>query len=402
MTTREHIYRNTLEHMESPEFNTENLLTLRPIHPEMFAHLRDRAAHVTQLYLNHQDESCRLKLESTEHPNGATSHKAILESINTYTNDRDYSKSFETEITQEAFDFYLHQPTYPRLDKQRYQVSSGVAIDWIDDNDPLLIIDVTAHIPDIINLSPELYEHVDSPLFDDEFRARRSIDDAELFTHPSELSAEKIAAEITQHQQSGNTYTFVTIGGRSGSGKSTMRQAIIEEITYLLPDTPLVEVSTDDYHRGLTWLTEYNRTINKSNQPWDDWDTRIVYNIDLARREIEQLMQGEHSSPIAKRAYNFAAQEPADITEHMQPAPIIILDGLHAGDPAFDDIAHLRYEVPTGVATSIWRRLDRDFTTGRSIGDNVSSPEKLLRYMVERAEPAYQAQKDIVSLSSTH
>lgn len=392
MISREPTLSSILEHMESPTSRSENMLYLRPINPEMFSQLQNEADIITQLYLNRHDESYRLRLERATQPNGDTSHKAILESIEGRVSKTDQLRSYETEISQEAFDFYLRQPTYPHLEKQRYQVGPGVTIDWINENDSLLKIDVTAHVPTAIDLSPDRYEYSDTPLFDDEFRARQSTGNDELFTYQQELQADKIAAEIARHQLDRNPYTFVTIAGRSGSGKSTIREKIKQELAFLLPNASIAELSTDDYHRGLTRLTEYNLVANGSKKPWDDWDTRIVYDVDLARIEIAELMKHGRGTPIPKRAYDFGKQEPVKSTEYIEPAQIIILDGLYAGDIVFGDIAHLRYEVPTGIATSIWRRLDRDFKTGRATGDNVNSPEKILKYMIERAEPAYQAQ----------
>lgn len=391
MTTREPVPLDTVEYLNSLEMRNETTLTFLPIHPEMFSQLKHEADTITQLYLSHPGESYRLKLEETVASDGHTGYTATLEDFNTPQDDTDTLPLIETEITKEAFDFYSQQSRYSSHQKQRYQVSPGVAVDWLGAGDPVLKIDKTAHVPDMIQLTPDLYEFTDSPLLNDEARAHAA--NQEVFLPPEIPSPLTIARSISEHQAS-NPYTVITITGRSGSGKSTIKQDIIDELAFLSTEPlSIVELSTDNYHRGLTWLTAYNRTVNQSNKPWDDWDTRIVYDIDAARGEISELLKGAEAKPIRKRAYDFSAQEPAKLTELVEPGSIIILEGLHAGDRVFEDVAHIRYEMPTDIATSIGRRLQRDFTTGRATGDNVSSPDKLLRYMVERAEPAYQTQE---------
>lgn len=393
MIAREPAPTRTLEQLESPERRDEDMLKFRCLYPEMFAELQYCADTITQVYLNHPDEPYQLKLEEISQSDGTITYRAVLDGMSEFTTEPIH-QHVETDITEEAYKFYSEQAKYPQLRKQRYEMSPGVIVDWYGEQDVVLKIDIAANVPDVLQFSQDLYEHVDSPLFDDEPRAEAQYNylrksPADMLAPLAKLHPKTVAADIAQHQQT-HLYTFITVTGRSGSGKTEIRTGIKKELAEFRTDASFAELSTDDYHRGLTWLTEYNRTVNGSKEPWDDWDSRVVYDVEKAREEIAELLRGES---ISQRAYDFDNQEPVEKAEQIQPAKIIILEGLHAGDPVFADIADFRYEIPTGVATATGRRLLRDFRTGRASGDNVNTPENLLRYMIERAEPAYQGQK---------
>jgi len=400
MSTTDPIPNSALEYLDLFEARSEHMLNFQPVNPESFADLQEGATSVTQLYLNYADEPYQLRLEQAIQANGESSHIAALEGTDEYG----LRQVINTEISQEAFAYYSSQSHYPRIKKQQLKISDGVTINWYAPDDVRLRINTTINDPSEFSLpSNASYECVASPLLNDELFAHRSLDRNERLVAPRALSPEGIAFEIELHQQefegSDAPCTFVTLAGRSGSGKSWLGEDVERALKDRINGVSIATLSTDNYHRGVTWLTRYNSEVNGSDEPWDDWDTSIVYDLALARKDIEELLKAktdesqEDKEPITKRYYDFDTQEPVKTDEIIRPAQVIILDGIHAANPLFGDIAHFRYEVPTPIATSIWRRVSRDLQTGRANGDNVNSPEKILRYMIERAEPAYQAQE---------
>lgn len=109
----------------------------------------------------------------------------------------------------------------------------------------------------------------------------------------------------------------IHIGGRSGSGKSI----IVREVRTQLDTCGLrsTVISTDDYHRGTSWLQEYN-----AGEPGPNWDDPIVYDTATMARDLELLRTGQ---PIYARSIDWTVAEPV-LTGTIEPTDVIIIEGI--------------------------------------------------------------------------
>ena len=170
---------------------------------------------------------------------------------------------------------------------------------------------------------------------------------------------------------------FIIITGLSGSGKST----IVREVQAALEQLGLSQevVSTDDYHRGTSWLRNHN-----GGQDWTHWDAPVVYDIDTMASELEALKGGEQ---IYTREMDWAIAEPR-IAGAITLPDVLLIEGIYANSPRITSPDDLVYEMTSPLATCIGRRLLRDMHERPEFAD----PAKSLLYMLTEAEPAYRAQ----------
>ena len=144
-----------------------------------------------------------------------------------------------------------------------------------------------------------------------------------------------------------------------------------------------IVLSTDDYHRGNTWLTQYN-----GGEPWTKWDDAVVYDTAAMAVDLAELRAGR---PIWQRTIDFSVCEPK-IVGALQPAPVVIIEGIYAGSADIASSDSLGYEMTTPLATCVGRRLLRDLRERPQFADPVAS----LEYMLREAEPAYRNQSKVL------
>lgn len=201
---------------------------------------------------------------------------------------------------------------------------------------------------------------------------------------PEVFRAEKIAEEIRARLE-GKTPVYAGILGRSGSGKTAVARNVAAQLT---SEGVRAEIlSTDDYNRGEKALLQLTGL-----DTWSNWDAPIVYDTAAMAHDLRVLRAGK---TIPRRAYNFETNEPeyrADVAT-IEPADVIIVEGIMANSPNLSSELDLCYEVPTPLATCIGRRVLRDVNSGRaeSVG---GSPRDVLRYQLEIAEPEYRKRFD--------
>lgn len=366
-----------------------------PIFPDQLDTWREASQPVEQLYLSHPSEEYSLRLRESFAANGDPMYTATLKNRGEATRDGLKRIEIETDITAETYAIYRANDTYPVLQKLRACPVKNIDIDYYSNGD------ITLESENPISLSSFLDQH---PIILDERTGDKSVDNEHrahfdyrknrrgnetLIPIEQPDVAISLAREIYKHHID-NTIVVATVHGRSGSGKSTLVREITNELDGVIPK--IVTISTDDYHRGKTFLDAYN-----NGKPWKDWDAEIVYDIDALAADLDALKNGES---ISSRKFNFTTQEP-EVTGIIEPAKdrtLILIEGIYAGSSKFDSTAHVRHEVQTPLATSIGRRLARDFS-GERVNDSLPDPEVVLRYLLENAEPAYQAQKTITRFS---
>lgn len=136
-------------------------------------------------------------------------------------------------------------------------------------------------------------------------------------------------------------------------------------------------ISTDDYHRGASWLEQYNSGVE-----WSEWDHPIVYDTLKMARDIELLQAGQ---VVPRYEIDFSIAEPV-LKGEISPVPVLIIEGIYAGSSDLNNISATRYDVPTPLATCIGRRLKRDLNDRPQF----ANPKTSLLYMIEQAEPMYR------------
>lgn len=350
-----------------------------PLLPEKLDIFRTSAIPIAQAYLSHPDEEFSLRLREITMP-GQQMYEATLKNRGSLTADGLDRLEIVTPIAAETYRYYVGAGV-PVLHKLRAEPWPDVAIDWFDGH-----VHVESEHPvswanfmQQHRLEHDFIEVTGDRVADNEWRAhmayRRASSGEEAFPAPSEFDVDAAVRDIWQQHRTA-PQIIATIAGRSGSGKST----IIRELQTQLSEQglPSIVLSTDDYHRGKTWLEQYK------GGEWTDWDAPIVYDIEALQADLVRLGQG---TPIAQKRFDFATQEPVS-DGVIGPAPVVLVEGIYARHASFDAMAQLRYELPTPLATCVGRRLLRDSAERPQFADLGRS----LRYVLENAEPAYRAQ----------
>lgn len=353
-----------------------------PIFPEKLDAFRNDATEIEQIYLSHPTEEYTLRIRETT-KNGITNYTATLKDTGTLTPAGLSRLEVETPIHERTYALYraLGRPAVRKL---RAEPVEHVAIDFFDDGhihveseDPRAWQQfITTH-----GFEHDFVEATGDHTTNNEWRAhatfRRMHHDQEVLVPEEQLDTDAIRLDIIRHQIDTPT-TLVRIAGRSGSGKSTLVRELRAKLDAI--NLPSIVISTDDYHRGKTWLEQHS-----GGEPWTEWDAPIVYDRAALVCDLDRLRQGES---IPTRAFNFTTEEP-EINGITAPAPVIIIEGIYARHHDFDQ-ADLSYEVPTPLATCIGRRVLRDIVERPRF-----NPSDNIRYMLESAEPAWLAQRVI-------
>lgn len=161
---------------------------------------------------------------------------------------------------------------------------------------------------------------------------------------------------------------LVGIAGGSGSGKTTVAEEIMHET-----GQPMVFLKQDSYYRNFDGLTiEQKRAIN--------YDHPSAYDDDLLIEHLRQLLDGR---AVDVPVYNYARYEREAWTEHVEPLPVIILEGiLVLENAALRDLLDIKLYVDTDPDVRFIRRLLRDTKErGRSVESVVAQYMDVVRPM---------------------
>lgn len=370
--------------IHTPEFEQKLMHEVErkflPIFPEQLNEYRAEAWPVEQFYLSHPSEPFSLRMRE-QLKEGQLHYVATLKDVGTLTENGIDRMEVDVPVTPELYQQY-RTPDVPVLRKLRAEPLPGVIIDFYEDGS----VQVESESP--VNWQEFIAKHGDYFMDitgdrqgSNEWRAhlsfRRSSDGAETLRPGADLNPGDIVNDILAAARPGAP-TIAHIAGRSGSGKSTIVRQVKAELDSL--GIPSLTLSTDDYHRGATWLTEHN-----GGEPWTKWDDAIVYDTQAMAQDLAELQAGR---PIWHRWIDFSDCEPR-YDEILQPAPVIIIEGIYAASSDIAGHNHLMYEMTTPLATSVGRRLLRDLRERPQFADPVVS----LGYMLSEAEPAYRKQK---------
>ncbi|AXE30722.1 uridine kinase [Chromobacterium phragmitis] len=154
-----------------------------------------------------------------------------------------------------------------------------------------------------------------------------------------------------------STPFIIGVAGGSGSGKTTVTNKVLETIG---SDMAAVIIQ-DYYYRDQSHLTFEQRLGTNYDHPQAfDWPLLISH--------IDDLRNGR---AIEMPVYDFANHTRSDQTVTVQPAPVIVIEGLFPlYDAALREMMSLKIFVDTDSDVRFIRRLKRDIAErGRTMGN---------------------------------
>jgi uridine kinase len=168
----------------------------------------------------------------------------------------------------------------------------------------------------------------------------------------------------------------IGIAGGSGSGKSTLARTVAAA-----SPVPVVTLDMDGYYRNFTHLSDEER--QRAN-----WDHPDAFDLDLLARHVRQLAAGHR---IDKPVYDFVRHLRASATVSVDPAPVVIIDGiLLLADARVRDLCDIKVFVDADADVRLMRRIRRDIRErGRPIDEILEQYATTVRPMhVEFVEPS--------------
>lgn len=153
-----------------------------------------------------------------------------------------------------------------------------------------------------------------------------------------------------------NKPIIIGIAGGSGSGKTTIAHEIAHEVN---DDDRIMIMTQDSYYKDNTGIPMAERMKINYDHP-DAFDMPLL---------VAQLNQLIHRKAIEMPVYDFTAHTRSDKTIHLEPADIIILEGILAlADEDLRQLMNIKLYVDTDDDIRFIRRLERDMKErGRSL-----------------------------------
>lgn len=372
-----------------PEFQSrrEREQTFFASTPGLLDAFRPSALPYESVYLSHPDEEFSLRVRASHTPEGPVYTATLKDEGEMHDGSLDRLE-INTPISEEAYESYSNNPTFPSVKFLRAEPLPGVSIDFIEglenpqveyeskegDVEPSFMSLLRSGLVDMSGEKSVRKENIAHSLHSNE-TLKPAGETLEHFAH-------RVFNDMVGSYVSGQKQVVVGLSGMSGSGKSTAVRALVERFSETFGDefTPIV-LSSDDYHRGKKWLEE------TYGAPWTNWDDPRVYNTAELANDIERLAEGQL---VYRKHFDFASEEVV-FDDEITPSPFIIVEGLYAGSPDLKSVRHLHYDIPTGIATSVGRDVRRLVLENRANG-SIATPEARLRYQLEIALPTYLEQ----------
>ncbi len=176
---------------------------------------------------------------------------------------------------------------------------------------------------------------------------------------------------------SGGPPLIIGIAGGSGSGKTTIANAVIDEIDR----EHAVLIQLDAYYRDLSDLPLESRVKENFDHP-DSLETSLL------ATHLRELLGGKS---VEQPQYDFAKHVRRGTTVTVRPCPVVIVEGiLVLADPELRDLMDLKIFVDTDSDLRLMRRLERDIEErGRTAASVLSQYRATVRPMhVQFVEPS--------------
>lgn len=170
---------------------------------------------------------------------------------------------------------------------------------------------------------------------------------------------------------------FIGVAGGTGSGKTTVTQAILSR----LPGESVALIEQDSYYRDLSQLPFSERVKTNFDHP-DAFETELLV------EHLDRLSRGE---TIQKPLYDFVTHTRRRETVAVEPRDIIVVEGiLVLEDKRLRDRLDIKLFVDTDADVRILRRMVRDINErGRTMESVINQYLSVVRPMhLEFVEPS--------------
>lgn len=160
----------------------------------------------------------------------------------------------------------------------------------------------------------------------------------------------------------------IGITGGSGSGKSTIVRKISEA------SKNFVFIAQDNYYRSAAFVNNSNITAFNFDHP-DAFDSELLY------QNLKDLKDGK---AVDMPQYDFVHHCRMEETIHVEPAPLIIIEGLMIlYDPNIRSLLDFKIYVDTPDDIRFIRRLQRDISErGRTV-------DSVIKQYLDVVRPGY-------------
>ncbi len=179
-----------------------------------------------------------------------------------------------------------------------------------------------------------------------------------------------------------STPLFIGVAGGSGSGKTTVAEALVEAIE------GVVLIEHDWYYRDMPELSHEERSRVNYDHP-DSLET------DLLVKHLEALRAGQ---PIDHPVYDFTEHLRSDRTVLVAPARVVVVEGiLVLAEPDLRSLLDLKVFIDTDSDLRLARRLERDIRErGRSVESVLAQYIATVRPMHNEFVEASKRHADII------
>lgn len=177
---------------------------------------------------------------------------------------------------------------------------------------------------------------------------------------------------------------IIGICGGTGSGKTTLARKVIETVGR----EKVILVEQDSYYRNLADMPLDARRQANFDHP-DAFDSVMLVN------HLKRLKGGDS---IEMPIYDYKNHVRSDETEHFEPKPVIIIEGiLIFAEPQVSDLLDVRVYVDTPDDIRFIRRLQRDITErGRTVESVIAQYFATVRPMHEEFVERSKRRADII------
>ena len=167
-----------------------------------------------------------------------------------------------------------------------------------------------------------------------------------------------------------NKPILIGIAGGSASGKTSIAMKIKD----MFSDTKSVLIlRMDDYYKDQTHLSMEERVLTNYDHPF-------AFDNDLLITQLKELLAGRS---VEKPTYDFVTHNRSDVVEHLEPADVILLEGLFVlENEDLRQLENIKVFVDTEADIRFIRRLMRDVKErGRSLDSVVNQYVTTVRVM---------------------
>lgn len=167
-----------------------------------------------------------------------------------------------------------------------------------------------------------------------------------------------------------NKPILIGIAGGSASGKTSIAMKIKD----MFSDTKSVLIlRMDDYYKDQTHLSMEERVLTNYDHPF-------AFDNELLITQLKELLAGRS---VEKPTYDFVTHNRSDVVEHLEPADVILLEGLFVlENEDLRQLENIKVFVDTEADIRFIRRLVRDVKErGRSLDSVVNQYVTTVRVM---------------------